>query len=131
LGGNCTSPTYTYDGANRLTSTGGYTYSYDADGRRNKQANGSSGMAYFYDPAGNVLTESDLSNNIQNEYVFFNGMRVARIDVIGGKHYYFHDAGLGVSASRRHDSGSTAGPTSSKKAVRIGLAFYLSAVIQS
>ena len=61
-----------------MTSTAGYTYSYDTDGRRVKKAAGSTGTAYFYNPGSDVLTESDLSGNIQNEYIFLNGQRLAR-----------------------------------------------------
>src|SRR6202034_563131 len=36
-------------------------------------------------------TETDLSGNVQNNYVFFNGQRVARVDSAGAVHYYFSD----------------------------------------
>ncbi len=88
---SCSTPIYTFDGANRLTATAGYTYAYDADGRRVKKAAGSSGTAYFYDPGSDVLTESDLSGNVQNEYIFFNGKRLARRDVGAAVHYYYSD----------------------------------------
>jgi RHS repeat-associated protein len=103
-GGSCSSPTYVYDGANRLSSTAGYTYSYDPGGRRMKKANGSTGTAYFFDPSSNVLAESDLSGNIQNEYIFFVGKRVARRDSSGYAHYYFSDH-LGSSSVITNDLG--------------------------
>ncbi len=94
--GNMTSngsATYTYDAENELISTAGWTYVYDGDGHRVKKVNGSSGTLYWPDLSGNVLNESSLGATNLHEYVYFAGMRVARIDVptpLTVK-YYFSD----------------------------------------
>ena len=82
---------YTYDAENRLASAGGMTYAYDADGNRVKKSSGSTGTLYWYASPG-IIAESDLAGNIQHEYVFFGGKRVARIDQPGSSvHYYLSD----------------------------------------
>jgi hypothetical protein len=58
-----------------MTSAAGVTYTYDGDGRRVKKDNGT---LYWYGPDGEVLLEADLSGNLLDEYIFFNGQRVAR-----------------------------------------------------
>jgi hypothetical protein len=40
---------------------------------------------------GSTIVESDLSGNLQNEYVFFNGARIARRDSSGNVYYNFAD----------------------------------------
>jgi RHS repeat-associated protein len=85
-------PTYVYDAENRLTGTAGYTYSYDADGTRMEKTNGSSGTMYWPGPSGEVLAETSLTGTINEEYVYFNNSRIARVDrPSGGVHYYFPD----------------------------------------
>lgn len=81
--------TPTYDGENRIITDAGVTYSYDADGFRMKK---SSGTLYWPDASGNVLSESNTSGTINEDYVYFNGARIARIDRPSGSvHYYFSD----------------------------------------
>ncbi len=85
---------YTYDLENRITGTGGLTYTYDADGNRVEKSDGSnppSGTLYWYMSMG-IVGESDLSGNLQSEYIFFDGERVARKDFPGNAvSYYFSD----------------------------------------
>jgi RHS repeat-associated protein len=88
--GNGNQPTY--DAENRIVTDQGYTYSYDADGMRIEKASGSTGTMYWPGPGGEVLTETGLTGAINDEYVFFNGQRLASIarpsgDVV----YYFAD----------------------------------------
>ncbi len=79
----------TYDAENRITTVAGYTYSYDADGTRMEKASGSSGTMYWPGPSG-TLTESDLTGTINEEYIYFGGQRIARVDRPSGTvHYYF------------------------------------------
>jgi RHS repeat-associated protein len=86
------STTYKYDAENRLTTTGGYTYYYDGDGNRAVKSNGSTGTLYWRGPTGDPVSESSLTGTSQEEYIFFNGARIARRDVAGGaQHYYFSD----------------------------------------
>jgi RHS repeat-associated protein len=84
---------YAYDAENRIGSTTGFNYSYDADGNRVEKVNGANGTGtlYWYMTPG-VVAESDLSGNLQSEYVFFDGERVARKDLPSNTvSYYFSD----------------------------------------
>jgi RHS repeat-associated protein len=82
---------YTYDQENRITGASGYIYGYDADGNRVKKSNGTTGTIYWYMTPG-IVGESDLSGNLQSEYVFFDGERVARKDFPSNAiSYYFSD----------------------------------------
>jgi len=80
---------YTFDQENRLTGAAGYTYTYDGDGNRVRKSNSSTGTLYWYMTPG-IVGESDLSGNLTDEYVFFNGERVARKST-NGVYYYFSD----------------------------------------
>ncbi len=76
--------TYAYDAEGRLSATAGVTYTYDGDGDRVMKSNGT-----LYWGSG-PLAESDASGNVQKEYIFFDGGRVARLDVpTNNVHYYF------------------------------------------
>jgi len=83
-----------YDGENRLTSAkiaaNTTSYDYDADGQRVKKS-GSTNTLYWYGPSGQVLEETDLNGNLQNEYIFFGAKRVARYNPANGYSYYFSD----------------------------------------
>jgi RHS repeat-associated protein len=87
---------YAYDQENRITGAGGLTYTYDADGNRVEKSTGGSsptGMLYWYMSLG-VVAESDLQGNLQSEYIFFDGERVARRDnpsTNGPVSYYLSD----------------------------------------
>jgi RHS repeat-associated protein len=86
--GNMTTGGYTYDPENRLATAGGVTYTYDGDGFRMEK---SPGAMYWPGPWG-TLTETDLTGIINEEYIYFNGQRVARVDRPSGTvHYYFSD----------------------------------------
>jgi RHS repeat-associated protein len=80
----------------------GVTYDYDADGQRVEK---SSGTMYWPGPSG-TLAETDLSGNINEEYVYFNGERIARVDRPSGTiHYYFSDH-LGSASVITNPSGN-------------------------
>jgi len=65
------------------------TYTYDGDGKRVKKSNGT---LYWTGPGWDPLLETDLSGNATEEYVFFNGERVARVDLPANTvEYYFSD----------------------------------------
>jgi len=85
---------YSYDQENRISGAGGFTYTYDAEGNRVEKSTGGSaptGTLYWYMSPG-IVAESDLSGNLQSEYVFFGGERVARKDFPGNAvSYYFSD----------------------------------------
>jgi RHS repeat-associated protein len=82
-------------------ATAGNSYLYDGDGLRvEKCTEGSTpgtcavsatGTLYWRGAGSDPLSETDLSGNIQNTYILFNGQRVARSDSAGTVHYYFSD----------------------------------------
>ncbi|HXM97175.1 MAG TPA: RHS repeat-associated core domain-containing protein [Candidatus Dormibacteraeota bacterium] len=84
--------TYVYDAENHLKTTGGVTYTYDGDGKRVQKSNG---KLYWYGTGSDPLDETDLAGNTNNasfnEYIFFNGKRIARQDSTSAVHYYFSD----------------------------------------
>jgi RHS repeat-associated protein len=82
---------YSYDAENRITAVAGYTYNYDGDGNRVEKSNGSTGTLYWYMTPG-IVAESDLTGNLQSEYVFFDSTRIARKDFPSNAvSYYFSD----------------------------------------
>ncbi len=108
--GNMTSngsTTYIYDAENRLIWTSGERYIYDGDGKRVEKCvaatpttacptSGTNGTLYWRGTGSDTLDETDLSGNPVEEYIFFNGQRIARRDVTStgatiAVHYYFSD----------------------------------------
>ena len=95
--------TYTYDAENRLTWSSGYKYVYDGNGERVEKCmagtpttacptSGTNGTLYWKGTGSDALDESDLSGNQVEEYIFFNGQRIARRDLPSNAiHYYFSD----------------------------------------
>jgi RHS repeat-associated protein len=93
---------YTYDAENHLISTSGMSYLYDGDGNRVEKCTAGStagtcatsptGTLYWRGTGSDPLTETDLSGNALENYIFFNGKRIARRDsstkVV---HFYFSD----------------------------------------
>jgi YD repeat-containing protein len=67
----------TNNGSSCTTPGSGTVYTYDGDGRR-VQKSGTNALLYWYDTGNHVLDETDSSGNIKNEYIFFNGKRIAR-----------------------------------------------------
>ena len=85
----CPNSTYVYDAENRLKSTAGVTYSYDGDGKRVAKSNG---KLYWTGMGSDPLDESDAAGTINEEYVFFGGKRIARLDLPStAVHFYFSD----------------------------------------
>ena len=95
--------TYVYDAENRLVWTSGERYLYDGDGKRVEECSastpttacatsGTGGTLYWRGTGSDTLDETDLSGNAKEEYVFFNGQRIARRDIsTNAVHYYFSD----------------------------------------
>jgi len=79
------------------TATLTYTYYNDGDGNRVQKCNANpctsgstAGTLYWLGAGGEVLNESSRSGSMQEEYVYFNGQRIARRDLPSGNvHYYF------------------------------------------
>jgi RHS repeat-associated protein len=97
---------YVYDAENQLQSppvanTNGampYTYFYDGEGNRVQKCVatscgvGSTGTLYWRGEGGEVLSESNRTGSMNEDYIYFNGARVARRDVVSNNvHYYFSD----------------------------------------
>ena len=103
--GNLTSEpgfyTYTYNAENEITSANSVSYSYD--GNRMRVAK-SGGTMYWRDVNGNSIAETTLTGADVNEYVFFVGRRVARIDATGTVYYYQADQ-LGSTRTGTNSAG--------------------------
>jgi RHS repeat-associated protein len=105
--GNMTSngtASYVYDAENHLIWTSGYRYVYDGDGQRAEKclaatattacptSGTTNGTLYWRGLGSDALAETDLSGNVVEDYIFFNGQRVARRDAsTNAIHYYFSD----------------------------------------
>gem|GEM_PF-2721151 len=86
---------YVFDAENRIATAAGTGYQYDAAGIRvRKVVPGTSTFTkdYWYGVNSAPLTETDGSQNLTAEYIFFGGERVARRDFPSNTlHYYFTD----------------------------------------
>jgi len=83
---------YTYDGENRITTTAGFTYTYDADGKRIKKTDGATATYYYYGGSADVFTE--FTGTAQTDYIFAGGKRVAKAPGVAstsGTEYYHGD----------------------------------------
>lgn len=105
--GNMTSngsASYIYDAENRLIATAGMSYIYDGDGARVKKctqgttpgtcATGATGTLYWIRAGSDdPLVETDLAENRLEDYIFFNGQRIARREPGPPAvfHFYFSD----------------------------------------
>ena len=99
--GNGNQPTY--DAENRIATDAGVNYFYDADVFRMEK---SSGTMYWPGPGGEVLCETNLNGTINEEYIYFAGRRIARVDrPSGAVHYYFSD-NLGSTGLVTDDQGN-------------------------
>jgi len=87
------SHTYSYNAENQMVSAAGVSYLYDGDGKRVQKSNG---KLYWYGMGSDPLDETDASGNLLEEYIFFNGKRIARRDSSNTVMYYFGDH-LGTS----------------------------------
>jgi RHS repeat-associated protein len=97
------STSYVYDAENRLVWTSQYRYIYDGDGNRVEKCaaasattacptSGTTGTLYWRGTGSDTLDETDLAGNALEDYIFFNGARIARRDVSNDAvHFYFSD----------------------------------------
>jgi RHS repeat-associated protein len=93
--------TFVYDAEGQLLYTAGYSYLYDGDGQRVAKCTStgrsstcpttSTGTIYLRNLGNESALETDLSGNVQNEYIFFNGSRLVRGDSTSALHFYFHN----------------------------------------
>ena len=93
---------YTYDAENRLIATAGMSYLYDGDGKRVEKctegttagtcATNAAGTLYWTAWGSDPLAETDLAGNVLENYIFFNGRRIARREPNPVMvHFYFSD----------------------------------------
>ena len=89
---------FTYDAENRIVSTAGATtYVYDGDGQRVIKCAGtypscSSGTLYWTGVGSDTLSETALDGTSTEDYFYFNGLRVARVDRPSNlEHLYIND----------------------------------------
>jgi RHS repeat-associated protein len=95
---------FSYDAENRPYSAGGVTYYYDGVGERIAK---STGKLYFFGTGSAPVLETDAAGAITNEYVFFNGKRVAMLRASDSTvHYYFADQ-IGSAVKVTNADGST------------------------
>lgn len=95
--------TYSYNAESEITSANGVTYTYDGDGLRVEK---SGGTLYWRSSSGEVVEETDTSGNMQRDYIFFAGRRIAWRDSSGNVYYYFADA-IGSTRTVTNASGTT------------------------
>jgi len=83
---------YAFNAENLITSAASVNYTYDGD---NERVEKSSGKIYWRGVDGAVLDETDLTGSVTNsnlnEYVYFNGERVARRDSSNNVIFYVND----------------------------------------
>jgi RHS repeat-associated protein len=86
---------YTYDGESRITTTGGYSYTYDANGmrvRKYQTASPNNWTEYIYFGS-NVIAEKDQAG-VWTDYIFAGGKRIAKapgVIATTGTEYYHSD----------------------------------------
>jgi len=82
------SHSYAYNAENQMISAAGVSYVYDGDEKRVKK---STNKLYWYGTGSDPLDETDTSGNLLEEYILFNGQRIARRDPSNTVMYYFAD----------------------------------------
>jgi RHS repeat-associated protein len=99
---------HTPDRITSATGMGGgpYTYVYDGNGLRVKKSNAAGGTLYWRSLSGDVIAETDLNGTTTNEYIFFAGRRISRIDASGNVFFYYADH-LGSTRTITDGSGNT------------------------
>jgi RHS repeat-associated protein len=95
--------TYAWNAEGEIKTAAGVNYRYDGDGDRIEKVNG---KIYWYGPDGEVLDESDTSGNMTDEYVYFDGKRIAHRVVSGNAIYYYAEDFLGSSRVMTTSSGT-------------------------
>jgi len=91
--GNYTSGGYVYDADNRLiTAPGGYSYVYDAEGRRvAKKTSGTIANEYLLDTSGGQFVELDGLGNVLHTNIFANGQLIATYKNDNQTYFHFND----------------------------------------
>jgi RHS repeat-associated protein len=114
--------TYVYDAEGHLQSPPAvgagnsqfaYTYFYDGDGNRVQKCDANpctsgttTGLLYWLGVGGEVLDESSRTGTMQEEYVYFDGQRIARRDVATNDAHYYFSNHLGSSSVITDSSGN-------------------------
>jgi RHS repeat-associated protein len=90
------SHSYTYDAENRLTKVDGgstATFAYDADGNRIQKTVGSTITVYVFNPAGQVIHETDANLNFNVHHIYLAGQLLAEMK--NSTTYFVHNDHLG------------------------------------
>ena len=82
---------YTYNAENQITSANGVNYTYDGDGLRVEKSSSASTTLYWRGLSGQVLEETGANGDMEIDYIFFDGRRIASLDSSGNVHYLFSD----------------------------------------
>lgn len=96
LAGNLTQDgldSLTFDAENRVITANTVSYAYDGNNIRVSKSNGT---LYWADDNAQTLSTSDLSGNVNRDYIYFNSRLVASV-ANGGANYYLADR-LGSTA---------------------------------
>ena len=104
LNGNITgigNKVLTYNHDNRLVRVeeGGAVlgeYTYNGLGQRVIKTAGGVTTVFLYDFDGNIIGESDQTGSISKEYLYKGSSRLAMVDVLNGKRYYYGNDQLGT-----------------------------------
>lgn len=116
--------TFTYDAENRIIAAGGmsggpYCYVYDGNGLRVEKFHANGGTCasptnkvvdflYWRAPGGDTLETTNVSGTSPNNYVFFAGRRIARVNGAGTILYYHVDQ-LGSTVAISQSTSTTNG----------------------
>ena len=102
---------YTFDYGNRLRSTAGLSYRYDADGRRVRQDSAGTSLKYsYYAKDGRLLWQRDEPNSKRINNVYLAGSLLAEITRPIGSNAptisYFHTDALGSPIAKTNAAGA-------------------------
>ena len=89
--------TYSFDYEHRLTAAGNASYTYDGAGNRLQAVRNGVTTRYVYDASGNLLCETDGSNNITRYYIYGKGL-VAMVTPTDNV-YCYHYNGTGSTVA--------------------------------
>lgn len=94
--------TYTWNAESETKTAAGVTYTHDGDGNRVEKSNGT---LYWYGLGGEVLEETSLTGGVKNDYVYFDGKRIAQHTSSSANFFYLEDH-LGSSRVMTDASGN-------------------------
>lgn len=100
--------TFTYNQQGRMktasTDTMNANYGYSFKGERVSKLVNEVQTYFVYDLNGQLITEADASGDVQKEYIYLNGQRLATIT--NGNLYYVHTDHLGTPTALTNEAGT-------------------------